>query len=62
MVKLQSFFLGMSETLLVGSVIAIAIAGVVFILWILRNYQMLFNFITFKQPADELPKAETIKT
>ena len=48
MVKLQSFFLGMSEILLIGCVIALALAFVVFILWIVRNYQMLFNFITFK--------------
>ena len=53
MVKLQSFFLGMSELLLVGAVVAIALALVVFILWIVRNYRMLFEFISFKQPQDK---------
>jgi hypothetical protein len=62
MVKLQSFFLGMSELFLIGSVIALALASVVFIIWVLRNYQMLFNFITFKQSADEQPQPGTVKT
>jgi len=53
MVKLQSFFLGMSELLLVGAVIALALALVVLILWIVRNYRMLFEFISFKQPQDK---------
>lgn len=48
MVKLQSFFLGMSELLLLGCVIALALALVVFILWTLRNYQLIFDFLTFK--------------
>ncbi len=53
MVKLQSFFLGLSEILLIGSVIALALALVVLLLWIIRNYQMLFNFITFKNHTGE---------
>lgn len=58
MVKLQSFFLGLSELLLVGCVVALALVLVVFILWIVRNYQVLLNFITFKHSANELqPKA-----
>jgi len=48
MVKLQSFFLGMSELLLLGCVIALALALVVFILWTVRNYQLIFDFLTFK--------------
>jgi len=54
MVKLQSFFLGLSEILLIGCVVSIALVLVVFILWMVRNYQMLFNFITFKHSANEL--------
>jgi MFS transporter, DHA2 family, multidrug resistance protein len=61
MVKLQSFFLGMSELLLVGCVIFLALAFLVFILWILRNHRMLFNFFTFKNPADEKLQPETVK-
>ena len=62
MVKLQSFFLGTSEILLIGSVVSIALALVVFILWVVRNYQMLFNFITFKNLADEKLQPEPGKT
>lgn len=54
MVKLQSFFLGLSEILLIGSVIALALALVVFMLWIARNYQLIFNFFTFKNHSDEV--------
>lgn len=53
MVNLQSYFLGLSEILLIGSIIALALALVVFMLWTFRNYQMLFNFITFKNHTDE---------
>jgi hypothetical protein len=53
MVKLQSFFLGVSEILFIGCIMSIALAAVVFIIWITRNYQMLFNFFTFKKSADE---------
>ena len=59
MVKLQSFFLGMSELLLVGCVISLALAVVVFILWVVRNNKMLFHFFTFKNPADEKLQPET---
>ena len=52
MVKLQSFFLGLSETLFVGCLICITLAGILFILWIVRNYQRIFNFITFKNAGD----------
>jgi len=62
MVKLQSFFLGMSEILLIGCVISIALALVMFILWIVRNYRMLFNFITFKKSPDEKLQPEPAKT
>ena len=54
MVKLQSFFLGLSEILLIGCVISLALVLVVFILWIVRNYQLLLNFITFKHSSNEL--------
>lgn len=53
MVKLQSFFLGLSEILFIGCIISITLAIVVLILWVVRNYQMLFNFITFKNHTDE---------
>lgn len=62
MVKLQSFFLGMSELFLIGCVIALALAFVVFIIWTLKNYQMLFNFFTFKQSADESLQPEPVNT
>jgi DHA2 family multidrug resistance protein len=62
MVKLQSFFLGMSEILLTGCVISMSVAGVVLLLWIVRNYQMLFDFITFKNPADESLQPEQVNT
>jgi len=60
MVKLQSFFLGMSELLLVGCVISLGLAFVVFILWVVHNYKMLFIFFTFKNPADEKLQPETV--
>lgn len=53
MIKLQSFFLGVSEILLIGCIVSLVLAGIVFILWIVRNYQMLLDFITFKNSADE---------
>ena len=53
MVNLQSYFLGLSEILLIGSVIALSLALVVFLLWTVRNYQMLFHFFTFKSHTDE---------
>ena len=53
MIKLQSFFLGVSEILLIGCIVSLVLAGIVFILWIVRNYQMLFDFITFKNSTDE---------
>jgi predicted MFS family arabinose efflux permease len=53
MIKLQSFFLGTCEVLIIGSAISIVLALVVFLLWVVRNYQMLFDFITFKNIADE---------
>jgi len=62
MVKLQSFFLGLSEILLVGCMVAIALILVVFALWVVRNYQMLFIFFTFKNRADEKLQAEPGKT
>ena len=62
MVKLQSFFLGMSEILLIGCVVSIVLAAVLFVLWVVRNYQMLFNFITFKNTADEKLQPEPGKT
>lgn len=61
MVKLQSFFLGVSELLFIGCAVSIALAAVVFILWVVRNYQMIFNFITFKNPADETLQPEAGK-
>jgi len=61
MVKLQSFFLGLSEILLIGCVVSLALALVVFILWSARNYRMLFHFITFKNTADEKLQPETGK-
>ena len=53
MVKLQSFFLGMSETLLIGCIVSIALALIVFMLWAARNYRMFIDFITFKNPGHE---------
>jgi len=61
MVKLQSFFLGMSEMLFIGCVVSIVLASVIFLLWIVRNHQMLFNFITFKKPGNEKLQPETGK-
>jgi len=62
MVKLQSFFLGMSEILLIGCVVSIVLAVVLFILWAVRNHQMLFNFITFKSSGNEKLQPEPGKT
>jgi hypothetical protein len=53
MIKVQSFFLGISEILFIGCIASIVLALVVFILWILRNYKMIFDFITFKNSGDE---------
>jgi DHA2 family multidrug resistance protein len=53
MVKLQSFFLGVSELLFVGCIVSITLAFSIFLIWITRNYRMLFDFITFKNHGDE---------
>jgi DHA2 family multidrug resistance protein len=62
MVKLQSFFLGMSETLFIGCIVSISLAAVILVLWIIRNYRMLINFITFNNPSDEVLQPEPSKT
>jgi MFS transporter, DHA2 family, multidrug resistance protein len=54
MVKLQSFFLGTSEILLIGAVICVVLSLVLLILWVIRSYRMIFNFIIFKNVADEV--------
>jgi hypothetical protein len=53
MVQLQSFFLSMSEILFVGCIICLSLALILFILWITRNYRLLFNFFNFKKAANE---------
>ena len=53
MVKLQSFFLGMSEALFMGCIVCIMLAFVVFMLWTARNHRMLINFFTFKNPGHD---------
>lgn len=53
MAKLQSFFLSISEILFIGCIISLALAFVLFMLWVIRNYKMLFNFIIFKKPVHE---------
>ncbi len=58
MVKLQSFFLGMSETLFIGCIVSIVLALVVFLLWTARNHRMLINLLTFKNPGHEKLQAE----
>ncbi|WP_160290242.1 MFS transporter [Flavihumibacter solisilvae] len=40
MVKLQSFFLGVSEILLIGCIISIVLALLLFVLWVARNFKM----------------------
>ena len=62
MVKLQSVFLGMSEILFIGSIVSLLLAALLFVLWIIRNSQMLFNFITFNNAADEKLQPEPAKT
>lgn len=62
MVKFQSFFVGMSEILFIGCIISISLAVVVMILWIIRNFRMLINFITFNHSADEILQPEPAKT
>ena len=52
MVKLQSFFLGVSETLFIGCLISATLAALLFILWTIRNHRLIFNFITFKNAGD----------
>ncbi len=53
MVKLQSFFLSVSETLFVGCIISLILTVVLFILWTIRNYQWILDFITFKNTGSE---------
>jgi MFS family permease len=53
MVKLQSFFLSVSETLFIGCIISLTLAAVLVILWTIRNYQWIFDFITFKNTGSE---------
>jgi hypothetical protein len=62
MVTLQSFFLSMSEILWIGFVLSVVFALVIFILWVTRNYQMLFIFFNFKKPVHENPPSQTGKT
>jgi MFS family permease len=62
MVSLQSFFLSMSEILWIGFVLSVVFAWVIFVLWITRNYQMLFIFFNFKKPVHENPPPQTGKT
>jgi len=59
MVKLQSFFLSMSEVLFVGCIISLSLALVLFILWVIRNYQLLFNFFKTKKTVNENLQPET---
>ncbi len=61
MVKLQSFFLGLSELLFIGSVVALTLAAVVLTLWVVRNHRMLLHFITFKHAPDEKLQPEAGK-
>jgi DHA2 family multidrug resistance protein len=53
MIKLQSFFLSVSELLFMGCIVSLVLAGIIFILWTVRNYQMILNFISFKNSGDE---------
>ena len=53
MVQLQSFFLSMSEILFIGYILSLVLASILFILWVIRNYRMLFNFINFKKSTNE---------
>jgi MFS family permease len=53
MVKLQSFFLGVSETLFIGCLISLTLAAVLLILWIVRNYRWVFNFNNLKNAGGE---------
>ena len=62
MINLQSFFLSMSEILWIGCLLSIALALVVFILWVSRNYQMLLILFNFKKPVHENPPLQTGKT
>lgn len=62
MVNLQSFFLSMSEILWIGCVVSLALALVVFILWITRNYTIIFNLFNFKKTVHETPPPQTGKT
>jgi hypothetical protein len=61
-VNLQSFFLSMSEILWIGCVLSLAFALVIFILWVTRNYKMLFILFNFKKPVHENPPSQTGKT
>ena len=61
MVNLQSFFLSMSEILWIGCVLSLVLALVVFILWITRNYTLLFNLFNFKKTVHETPPPQTGK-
>jgi len=62
MVNLQSFFLSMSEILWIGCLLSLAFALVLFILWVTRNYQMLFILFNFKKPVHENQPPQTGKT
>ncbi len=62
MVNLQSFFLSMSEILWIGCLLSIALALVLFMLWVTRNYQMLFILFNFKKTAHENQPPQAGKT
>lgn len=53
MIQLQSFFLGTSEILRIGCAVCIILAIIILLLWVIRNYQLLINFFSFKNIPDE---------
>ena len=61
MVQLQSFFVGINKIFFTGAIVAVGLAVVLLILWVIRNRRMLFDFFTFKNVADGDLQPETGK-
>ena len=62
MIKLQAFFNSMTQVFQKAVIVSLALAIVIFILWVFQNYRMLIDFFTFKNKTNEIAKTESPKT
>lgn len=62
MIKLQAFFKSISQVFQFAVVVCFALIAVIFVLWVLQNYRMLIDFLTFKNKKNENAEAVSPKT